>query len=382
MIRINDTPDHVIKNGYHVFVYHFQLSVIICYHFVIMEYKCACGKIYTQRSNLSRHKAKCSKSIEANQQPMNQLTTIEVMAPAIDVMSDVSSDMSVSLDDNINYRYSNNENNNNNFNSNSNNNNENNNNNRSSEYRFSFPTNKPTTANSTPKLSPKPEIPLYNEIEGCQKLHKQIIKFLEKQDHESALLSGRLIIEDRRMYEKYVNYHLSRLQNEQENALVKKNQLQTETCINADQIETIQNEVSACPDKQSLEKLYLYHKFASEYMFYDAVYNEKFNKTITALHIMKDNVDNYKHLTIQHDMMKEPMSPMKVSQIEEKTKQKLQRQTYFYIFSCSVSVLLFAIITYFFNIVQVIMLFFVCLLVYSIYFFKLNFVDKEKVKLF
>jgi uncharacterized membrane protein len=348
-----------------------------------------CGNQFACRQSLHKHKKSCRSRLsgvvnEPNEYPVmttqnsnvspvvpnNYQLTLQLpehTQPAVDVISDISSDGSVDEP----YQKPNS------FSKPSN-----------TEYRYSFPAKTVTPNSSSPPPNThssraKYEPPAFsNEFATCEKLHNQIMKFLEKEESHSANTAGKLVLEDRRMYESYVNHHMHRIQKAQEHALVKKNESEREHGITPSQMLDIQDAVNSMPDRQALQKLYSFYKYAVEYVSYDAMYNEKFNKFIPALKIMKENVDNFKHLTLQHDIMQEKMSPMRVYEVQENTKEKLQKQAYFYVAVGFIGIVFFAMVYFPFDMFQVLVLFLFGLLVYTVYYIKTTFVDNEKLKLF
>lgn len=118
----------------------------------------------------------------------------------------------------------------------------------------------------------------------------------------------------------------------------------------------------------------------AEYLLYEAKYNERFNKSIPALKIIKDSVENYKHLTMQSDILSDPMTPDKLDEIiKEKTQETSSKlkQKFFINIILTVGLLFFIVALFFvFSLVQILVL--VCFVLIACGFYIVN---SENIKL-
>jgi hypothetical protein len=343
-----------------------------------MNVICVCGKIFKHKSGLSRHKKDCPNRenviITEPDEPGNQLVNFD-QSDAVSTFSDDVSVLSAheaeppKPDTTYSYAYA-----------------------RDIPPKMSVPV--------TPKSSPVPpftpasnrQAPAVNSNygnnnfmnnnmsnndnqNGCEKLLKQIVILLEKEDCENASNAGKGVLEDRIRYDNFLNYYEPYVRQEQENDLMKKSDLIREKGITPFQMEVYRNESMNAPDKVALEKLYAFYLCGAEYFRYDAKYNERFNKVIPALKIMRDNVDNYRHITSQSDVMQEKMTPKKVFEVQEKTKEELQKKHLVLAARGVVCVVCCVILFNLFNPVQILAMIFVCFVLFAV------FVDTDKVKI-
>jgi len=120
------------------------------------------------------------------------------------------------------------------------------------------------------KLPPKPEIPKsaqffesaqFFDSQKCQNLHNKITKLLERDDVQSAVTAGKLVLEDRVTFQNYVNYCLPVVEKEQEECLTRKNEMERLLGIDAQQLAKLKHKVAKVHDKKDLERIHNYFKF-------------------------------------------------------------------------------------------------------------------------
>jgi hypothetical protein len=221
--------------------------------------------------------------------------------------------------------------------------------------------------------------------EGCDKLMKKIVELLEKGAPESKVNdAGKEVLEDRVKYEQFLNFFEPYLREEQQNALMIRNNLIRENGITPAEMEIYKNASNNAPDRVALKRISKVYLCGHTYFEYDAMYNERFNKTIIALKIMRYNVDNYRHITSESDIMQEKMTPMKVFEVQQDAKGSYQVQVIFWVISVSSLAVAVGGAVTFLNVtlIQIFAFTLVALLCYTIHYVKTTFVDKSKLKLF
>jgi hypothetical protein len=148
-------------------------------------------------------------------------------------------------------------------------------------------------------------------------------------------------------------------------------------------MDILEAELRTACNLKDLDQLLNFHRYAVEFFLYEKLYNEDFVFTLRAYLIMQKYVDNFKNL--KRDFLQDPLSPKRLSEMEELTKIKLQStlqtQVIFYVVSGVVYVLCGVTVYYFCNFIQFLVFLLVCLAVNTIYYVKTMFVDKGKLNL-
>jgi hypothetical protein len=195
---------------------------------------------------------------------------------------------------------------------------------------------KPIFTSPNNRFSPKPidltfnnnnsNINTNDDFDSCEHLQQQIEQLLLNDDLENAELTGKLVLEDRKLYELFVNERLPVLINRQEQLFHRRKELEREMAITPNQIEFIETELSNAVTIRDLDKLVKFHRFTSEYLLYEMKFNDRFVKEIHALKIMKDNVESFRNLNIKRDFIQSPLQIKKVNEMLQTNEKKIHRQ--------------------------------------------------------
>jgi DNA-binding Xre family transcriptional regulator len=331
------------------------------------EWKCHCGKLFTHRQSLYRHKRTCGRKniiITEPAEPEHNLPQIEYYQTEPDHNSDESAEFrGDDASDEVPYY------------------------NKPSEEKKPFFNSKVEEKDKehSPRRFPNNYIDLSKEtynFDTCDHLRKQIEQLLLTNDMENAELAGKLVLEDRKLYENYVNNKLNSLLAERETVFCRRKELEREMGITPMQYEQINYEVNNITSMNDLERLCKFHKYYFEHLLYEMRFNEKFVKTIPALKIMKENVENFKNLNVKRDFVKTGLDPVKVNEMiyhtETKTASKIQKKFIFFICCIVMFIFFLLVLLQYFKGTQILLLLFFAFLLYLIYYVKKYFIDDDK----
>lgn len=230
---------------------------------------------------------------------------------------------------------------------------------------------------STSKLFNKSTVDLTGQYETCEHLQLQIEQLLLNNDVETAEIAGKLVLEDRKLYESYVNAKLSEVSSRKEEAYIRRKELERELGITPQQIENIERELNEIRSLSELNKLVKLKRFTFEYLYYEMKYNERFVKEIPALQIMKHNVENFKNLHIKKDIMNSQLDESKINELlkssHKKATEKIIKHVILAVVGILLCILLLIMLFTLFSFTQILVLLLLLLLTLFVYFNKHSF---------